>query len=148
MSTPDDLLFEEWMNVYGTDVLRTAFFYVKDYSTAEDIFQEVFFKTYKKMNTYRGAASIKTWIVKITVNQCKDYFKSSWFKRVSLFSDIGDNVQVEPDIYSDPESMAQLHKEKQELFEQVLKLSLPLREVLILFIVCNITSLSGQNHTV
>jgi RNA polymerase sigma-70 factor (ECF subfamily) len=54
MSTPDEKLFKEWIDIYGTDVLRTAYFYLKDYSIAEDIFQEVFIKVYKKMHTYRG----------------------------------------------------------------------------------------------
>jgi RNA polymerase sigma-70 factor, ECF subfamily len=33
---------------YGNDVLRTAYMYVKDIHTAEDIFQDVFIKVSQK----------------------------------------------------------------------------------------------------
>ena len=35
---------EALIREYGNDVLRTAYMYVKDVHTAEDIFQEVFLK--------------------------------------------------------------------------------------------------------
>jgi len=133
MSTKNDNLLDEWMNTYGPEVLRTAFFYVKDRSIAEDIFQEVFLKVYKKMDTYRGEASIRTWILKITINQCKDYLKSSWFKRILLNFEAKDDIPVEADTTLIPEGIVLQHEEKQELLKQVLKISLPLREVLILY---------------
>ena len=37
---------ETLMREYGNDVLRTAYSYVKDRFTAEDIFQDVFIKAY------------------------------------------------------------------------------------------------------
>ncbi|NLK21987.1 MAG: sigma-70 family RNA polymerase sigma factor [Epulopiscium sp.] len=133
MRTEKDELLDKWMNVYGAEVLRTAFFYVKDISIAEDMFQEVFLKAYKKMNTYRGEASIRTWILKITINQCKDYLKSNWFKRILLNWETKDYVLPEVDTTLNPESIVLHHEERQELLEQVLKISLPLREVLILY---------------
>lgn len=73
---------ENLIRQYGNDVLRTAYMYVKDNHTAEDIFQEVFIKVNQKLSTFEGNSSIKTWIMRITINTCKDYLKSAWNRRV------------------------------------------------------------------
>lgn len=86
---PKDLLeklpvydIETLMRQYGNDVLRTAYMYVKDLHTAEDIFQDVFIKVSQKLSTFEGNSSIKTWIIRITINTCKDYLKSAYSRRV------------------------------------------------------------------
>ena len=56
--------------------------YVKDSHTAEDIFQDVFIKVNQKLSTFEGNSSIKTWIIRIAINTCKDYLKSAWNRRV------------------------------------------------------------------
>ena len=73
---------EALIREYGNDVLRTAYMYVKDIHVAEDIFQEVFIKVYKNLSTFVGNSSIKTWIIRITINTCKDYLKSAYNRRV------------------------------------------------------------------
>lgn len=70
------------MREYGNDVLRMAYLYVKDMHTAEDMFQEVFLKVNEKMDTYEGKASIKTWLLSITMNTCRDFLKSAYHSRV------------------------------------------------------------------
>ena len=76
---------EQLMRTYGNDVLRMAYSYVKDYDTAEDIFQEVFIKVNAGLAEFRGESSVKTWILRITVNACKDYLKSAYARRVTMF---------------------------------------------------------------
>ena len=44
---------ETLMREYGNDVLRTAYSYVKDKFAAEDLFQEVFIKVFKNLDTFR-----------------------------------------------------------------------------------------------
>lgn len=73
---------EALIREYGNDVLRTAYMYVKDLHIAEDIFQEVFIKVNQKLSTFVGDSSIKTWIIRITINTCKDYLKSAYNRRV------------------------------------------------------------------
>ncbi|NLP34372.1 MAG: sigma-70 family RNA polymerase sigma factor [Clostridiales bacterium] len=73
---------ESLIREYGNDVLRTAYVYVKDTHTAEDIFQDVFIKVNQKLSTFEGKSSIKTWIIRITINTCKDFLKSAWNRRV------------------------------------------------------------------
>ena len=73
---------EELMRQYGNAVLRTAYAYVKDRDAAEDLFQEVFIKAYYNMDRLRGDCSIKSWLIRITINVCKDYLKSSYQQKV------------------------------------------------------------------
>lgn len=73
---------ESLMRTYGNDVLRTAYMYIKDVHAAEDIFQEVFIKVNAKLETFREESSIKTWLIRITINTCKDYIKSAYQRKM------------------------------------------------------------------
>jgi RNA polymerase sigma-70 factor, ECF subfamily len=83
---------ETLMRKYGNDVLRTAYMYVKDNHLAEDIFQDVFIKVNQKLSTFQGSSSIKTWIIRITINTSKDYLKSAWNQRVTPFTEYQENT--------------------------------------------------------
>ncbi|XEC96176.1 sigma-70 family RNA polymerase sigma factor [Paenibacillus tarimensis] len=63
---------ERLMTLYGTAVLRTAYFYLGDRHLAEDISQEVFIRAYRNWSNFRGDSSTKTWLTKITINLCRD----------------------------------------------------------------------------
>lgn len=73
---------ETLIREHGTDVLRTAYLYVKDIHIAEDIFQEVFIKVNNNVHKFKELSSIKTWIIRITINTCKDYLKSAYHSKV------------------------------------------------------------------
>lgn len=110
MDTPKDLLekvpeydIETLMREYGNDVLRTAYMYVKDIHTAEDIFQDVFIKVSQKLATFEGNSSIKTWIIRITINTCKDYLKSAWNRRVVPMMEYQEDTIVSETDYDDVE---------------------------------------------
>ncbi|MET3695750.1 RNA polymerase sigma-70 factor [Bacillus oleivorans] len=71
-STDPAEALEQIMDDFGSLVLKTAFFYVKDRHLSEDITQEVFIRAFKNWSHFRGASSVKTWIIRITINLCKD----------------------------------------------------------------------------
>lgn len=83
---------ESMMRTYGNDVLRTAYMYVKDIHTAEDIFQEVFIKADRNKESFRGESSVKTWLIRITVNACKDFLKSAYNRRVTPLQEFQENA--------------------------------------------------------
>ncbi len=120
---------ERLINSYGNDVLRTSYMYLKDMQKAEDAFQEVFYKVYKKFGSFRGESSEKTWIIRITINVCKDMLRSAWIKRVLL----SDKVAVENDDVTDVESKIIRKDENIRLFEEVTSLPPSYKEVIILF---------------
>lgn len=75
--------FEAWMRAYEHDVLRTCLVLLNDRSLAEDALQETFLKVWRHMDGYEGRnrASVRTWILSIAVNTCRDQRKSAWFRR-------------------------------------------------------------------
>ena len=75
--------FEQLMRDYETEVLRLCFLYLMDRSLAEDAMQDTFTKVWRYLERFerRNDCSIKTWIMRIAVNTCKDYLRSSWFRR-------------------------------------------------------------------
>lgn len=94
---------ETLIREYGNDVLRIAYMYVKDVHTAEDVFQDVFIKIDQKLSTFEGNSSIKTWIIRITINTCKDYLKSAWNRRVIPMKEYQENAIVSDSDYADVE---------------------------------------------
>ncbi len=95
---------ETLMRQYGNDVLRTAYSYVNDRSAAEDCFQETFIKAYKNLKNFRGESSIKTWLIRITVNVCKDYLKSAYQKHVVPMMEFEEDAIVSENDFEEVEN--------------------------------------------
>ncbi len=76
--------FEELVRRYRNDVFALSYHYLHDREEAWDISQEVFIKAHRALRRFRGDASFKTWLLRITANRCKDYFKKRRLKTVAL----------------------------------------------------------------
>ena len=113
---------------YGDYLLRVAYLYVKNETTAEDIVQDVFIAFYEKQEQYRQEASLKTYLVKMTVNRCHDYLRSWQHKRVVLFEKI-----TAKRTHETPERVYMQNVESTDLIETLFTLSLTYREVIILY---------------
>ncbi|MBS4207222.1 sigma-70 family RNA polymerase sigma factor [Bacillus sp. FJAT-50079] len=88
-----DFLLEKVMIEYGNELVRLAFSYVKDTETAKDMVQNTFIKCYKNLDSFRFDAQIKTWLYRITINECKDYLKSWNYKMVQVKSFINETAK-------------------------------------------------------
>ncbi|MPM01170.1 sigma-70 family RNA polymerase sigma factor [Clostridium sp. C8] len=116
------------MDDYGDDVLRTSYMYLKDLQNAEDAFQEVFIRVFNKFESFKGESSEKTWIIRITINVCKDMLRSSWLKRVLLTDKLKEKNTI---IGIDNKIIKE--EENKILFEEVMSLSYRFKEVIILY---------------
>jgi len=85
--TGDVEAFEELVRRYRNDVFALACHFVRNRDDAWDISQEVFIKTHRSLRRFRGDASFKTWLMRITANQCKDFLKRRRLKTVALEQD-------------------------------------------------------------
>ncbi len=85
------LSFEEIYNQYATEIIRVAYFYLKDRQKAEDVCQETFVKLITKNPTIEPE-KIKSWLIKVSINACKDILKSSWYKKTDLGDDVLMNI--------------------------------------------------------
>jgi RNA polymerase sigma-70 factor (ECF subfamily) len=73
---------------------------------AEDIAQDVFVRLARKLETYKGESSFRTWLYRITVNMAKDFFKKSTTRRGYESAYVQDQkvLGIVPDNPGSPES--------------------------------------------
>ncbi len=121
---------ETIMELYGKDIYHLVYCYVNDKAIAEDITQEVFYVTYLKLDTFREASSLKTWISRIAINKCKDYLRSSYFKRTFITNIISPFIKSKT---TSPEDIVVQNEVNQSLTELVLNLPIKYKEVIILY---------------
>lgn len=78
---PLDML-DQWIMAYEKDLLRICCVYLRDWSAAEDAVQETFLKAYKARSAFRGDSQVKTWLIQIALNQCRDMRRSAWYRYI------------------------------------------------------------------
>lgn len=66
---------------YADMVLRLCTVYLKNDADAEDIFQTVFLKYTLHTGTFESPEHEKAWLIRVTVNACKDLLKSFFRSR-------------------------------------------------------------------
>jgi RNA polymerase sigma-70 factor (ECF subfamily) len=71
----DNKEINNFVRSYQKFVYHTALRYTKDYDLSEDITQEVFLKALKNIYKFQNKSSIKTWLYRITINECKNQFR-------------------------------------------------------------------------
>ena len=113
---------------YGEDVKRLIYSYVKNWSAAEDLVQEVFITVFQKVDTLEKEASVKAWIFSIAANKSKDYL-GSWHYRKLLFT----NTFSTKTNKESPEELLIKQQQKTVLSEAVFALPVKYREVIIFF---------------
>lgn len=103
--TGDYYAFEELVRHYRNDVYGLAYHFVRNREEAWDISQEVFVKAHRSLTHFRGDSSFKTWLLRITANQCKDYLKKRRLETVS-YNDALEAEQA-PSSIQDPSHSAE-----------------------------------------
>lgn len=64
------------IELYSDTVRRICMVHLKNYSDTEDIFQTVFLKYVLHTEAFESEAHEKAWIIRVTINACKDLLKS------------------------------------------------------------------------
>lgn len=75
------------LNKYSKMLIKLAFTYVKNIADAEDIIQDVFVSLIKKGSGFENEEHEKAWLIRVTINNCKNHLKSSWNKRTVPLSE-------------------------------------------------------------
>jgi RNA polymerase sigma factor (sigma-70 family) len=65
---------------YSDMVRRICFMYLHDYADVDDVFQEVFLNLIQKKTPFENAEHEKAWLIRVTINKCKNNLKSFWRK--------------------------------------------------------------------
>lgn len=89
---------ERVVNEYATMLLRVAYSQLNNRMEAEDTVQEVLLKYMEKAPIFQSEEHEKAWLLRVTVNHCKNHLASAWFrKRADLDEGIPalDNAELE-----------------------------------------------------
>lgn len=108
---------------YGDSLLRMCLLYLKDIHLAEDAVQDTLIKVHKSYSKFKGDSEEKTWVMRIAINVCKNYLRSSWWKRI-------DEAVVLEQI---PSSSIDDSMQDDSLLLEIMKLSPKYKEVILLF---------------
>jgi RNA polymerase sigma-70 factor, ECF subfamily len=82
--------FAELYREHSQAIYYLALRMLGDPGKAEDATQDVFLKAFRKMDQFRGDASWRTWLYRITLNHCRN-IQQSWHDR-HMFSNADDAV--------------------------------------------------------
>ncbi len=78
----DRSLFESLYTLYHPMVCQMCLGFLKgDRDQADDLAQEVFINVWNALEHFRGEASYKTWIYRITVNSCLQFIRKERTRR-------------------------------------------------------------------
>lgn len=77
--------YERIARQYADIVYRVALSYSKNVHDAEDVLQTVFLKLGASSVAFSDEDHIRKWLVKVTVNECRDLWSSYWRKNVDSF---------------------------------------------------------------
>lgn len=120
----NEFIITQFVN-YARMVLRIAYQNTGNRSEAEDITQEVFLKLLKEDRSFEDEGHIKAWLVRVTINQCRDYLRSSRYRKNVAYSEENMAAGLYEEGRFDPE--------EKQVFEEVRKLPQKYRNVIYLY---------------
>ena len=83
---------------YGNTVRRLCMMHLKNHADTEDIFQTVFLKYVLSSVSFESDEHEKAWLIRVTINACKDLLKSVFRSRtVSLDQLLDQPAPMPPD---------------------------------------------------
>ncbi len=126
----DDIqsIFRDVMLTHGQDVWNYAYVLTKNATTAEDITQDVFLQAYRNLPSFRGEATLKTWLLRITHNISFNYRNTAFFRKVSLIGLIFQTQTTTPST----EDLVLEQEFSNDVWRAVMHLPAKYREVLVL----------------
>src|SRR5881628_2487612 len=77
----DDRALADVAETYGSKIYQLAFRYLRNREDAEEVTQDVLFKVYRKVGTFRGDAALSSWIYRITFNAAMSRLRTAQYQR-------------------------------------------------------------------
>jgi RNA polymerase sigma-70 factor (ECF subfamily) len=130
----DAASFEPLVQKYSPRVFATARRYARRESEVEDIVQEVWFKAFQKLKSFRAEAPFEHWLMRLAVRTCYDFLRGHQRNRETSFSELtepeGDWLER---FVHQPDSASENADAARQLIERIMQeLSAPARLVITL----------------
>lgn len=78
---------EQIIRRYADTIYKTAYQHINSRTDADDIFQEVCVAIITKNAPVSDEEHLKRWLIRVTINKCRDFKKSVWQKRTDSIDD-------------------------------------------------------------
>ncbi len=69
--------FKSFYNEHEAFVRKSLYYIIKNTGFVDDVVQEVFVKVWKKQNSFKEQANVRTWLYRITVNCALDHLRKN-----------------------------------------------------------------------
>lgn len=89
------------IELYADTVRRICMLHLKSDSDTEDIFQTVFLKYVLYSGAFENEEHEKAWLIRVTLNACKDFMKSFFRSRTVPLDEIEELTADVPEDHSD-----------------------------------------------
>ena len=117
---------EQALGLFGNDILRLSYSYLKKKEDAEDIVQETLLRLMQSSAVFRDEEHMKAWLLKVSANLCKDFLKRARVKReIATGENEWGHEQAEPE--------DDRPDEEQDVWEAVMSLPEKYRTVIHLY---------------
>ena len=118
-------MFDQLVTEYQIPLKKMCFMYLRDMALAEDAVQETFLKIYKGLNDFREESSLKTWVMRIGMNTCRDMLRSAWHRHTDR--------RIRPEELQIPEEADPGNEEAAALGQAIMKLPSRYKDVILLY---------------
>jgi RNA polymerase sigma-70 factor (ECF subfamily) len=115
---PVEDMIKHSLEKYADMVRKISFLYLRNRDDVDDVFQEVFLKFLQNKVPFKNDQHEKAWLIRVTINKCKDLCKSFWRKNIDIID--GHEIAFEDQAES-------------ELMQAVLALPTKYKDVIYLF---------------
>ncbi len=118
-------MFDRLVTEYQIPLIKMCFMYLRDMALAEDAVQETFLKIYKGLNSFREESSLKTWVMRIGMNTCRDMLRSAWHRHTDR--------SIRPEELQIPAETDPGNEEAEALGQAIMKLPSRYKDVILLY---------------
>lgn len=115
LNDPND---DEIVGKYTETVYKLALSRTKDIHAAADVFQEVFFRYFKKRPVFLSEEHEKAWFIRVTINCSKSMLGTFWDKH---------KAQIDETLVAEEQT------ERNEIYDEVMRLLIKWRTIIFLF---------------
>ena len=102
---------------YADMVRRICVVHLKNYHDAEDVFQDVFLKYILYEKPFESDVHEKAWLIRVTINACKDNLKSFFKKKVtSIYELVQEPSYIDETSFDTLEAVLQLPQKYRNVY--------------------------------
>src|SRR6266571_6560108 len=81
LKSGDEGALSDLADAYSAKIYQLAYRYLRNKEDAEEVTQDVLFKVYRKVGTFRGDAALSSWIYRITFNAAMSRLRTAQYQR-------------------------------------------------------------------